>query len=90
MKNALLLIFLLCCAVLPHLTQAQSIKASLEGDACPNKDYTYTYTGSALGCSWVVKGAYTLVSGGGANSNFITVNWKDVPTDATNTLPPSG
>ncbi|WP_223650438.1 hypothetical protein [Hymenobacter psoromatis] len=84
MKNTFLRLLLLACALLPYLVQAQNIQVSPTGDACPNNNYTYTYTGSALGCSWVVKGAYTLVSGGQANSTSITVNWKDVPTDATN------
>jgi len=82
MKN-IFLYLLLACAMVPRLAQAQAIGATPTGDACPNKDYTYTYGGSALGCSWVVKGSYTLVSGGGANSTSITVRWKDVPTDAT-------
>lgn len=30
-----------------------------------------------------MKGAYTLISGGQANSASITVRWQDVPTDAT-------
>lgn len=83
MKNIFLRFLLLACVALPHLSWAQGINVSTTGDVCPNNNYTYTYTGSALGCNWVVKGAYTLVSGGGTNSTSITVRWKDLPTDAT-------
>ncbi|MGI4761259.1 MAG: hypothetical protein ACRYF0_11165 [Janthinobacterium lividum] len=78
MKKTLLLALLLALAVLPYLVKAQ-INNSPAGDACPNKDYTYTYKGSTLGCNWVVKGDHTVVS---KNSGAITIRWSDVPTDA--------
>lgn len=82
MKKTLLLVFLLTCAVL-YIAKAQGgINVSPDGDACPNREYTYTYTGSGIGCKWVVKGESSIVSGGGVGSTSITVRWKDVPTDA--------